>query len=315
MAQAAAIPIARRRTGPWLLAGVLSLLLHVLGVAGLVWLNPFAADALPERDDPVMEFVFEPEPAADETRAFTELPEDRADAPPERADLLSNVDSRARDAAPGGEEQAPPRSEGLADFPAVAMNPAAGGGAEAERPEPQARPEPETSPRGEEGLVAAAIPRPHPLAAFRGLGRAAADLQPDAPEAGAQDTYQAPADTPAGNAELDGDISLSTEAWDFAPWLQRFQRAVRKNWYPPYAFQIGMIDGWTRLELEVSRSGELLRLRVLGEEGQGSLRESSVGALRAAAPFAPLPAHFPEETLTITLKMSYLNAALARSRR
>lgn len=302
MAQAAAIARERRRSPTWLLVFLLSAIFHVGGAWLIQELDLLSPKALPEPEDDVVEFVFAPEPeAAEQPRRFTELPEDRADEAPESPDLLSNVDSRARDAAPGGESVGMPRSEGIVDEPQVAMAPLETGGSP-ERPAP----EPES-----EGIDRVA--RPHPLAAFQGI-RPEVERPPVA-EADVSDYEQLSADTPDGNAELEGAISLSTTAWHFAPWMQDFKRAVQGNWYPPYAFKAGVINGWTHVELEVGRDGELLSAVVRGEEGHGSLREASLAALRAAAPFTALPHDFPDETLVINLRMDYLNPALERSRR
>ncbi len=302
MAQAAAIAREPRRIPVWLLVFLLSVVFHVGGALLIQKLDLLSPKPLPEREDDVVEFVFAPEPApvpVEQPQRFTELPEDRADEAPERPDMLSNVDSRARDTAPGGESAGAPRSEGIVPEPKVAMAPVESGGSpEAPTPEP-------------EGI--GSISRPHPLAAFQGI-RPEVE-QPPAPEADVSDYEQLSGDAPDGNAALEGAISLSTQFYGSAQWLMAFKRAVQDNWYPPYAFKAGVIHGWTHVELEVARSGELLRAVVQGEQGHGSLREASLAALRAAAPFTALPHDFPDETLVINLRMDYLNPALARAAR
>ncbi len=304
MATAAALPAQHKGRKLWLLAFLLSALVHLILAFGLRYLDLFRAEAPAPPEDDVMEFVFAPPAESAQLPRFTELPEDRAEPNPDPADLLSNVDSRARDSEPGGDLLSPPRSEGRAEQPEVAMAPAQTGGS----PEQHEEREVEEAPIGTQ-------PRPHPLAAYPGIGRQAAEPMPDAVSEGRDDIYQEPADSPGANAALSGDISLSTSFWGDAQWVQAFRRAVRKNWYPPYAFKIGVIDGWTLVKLEVAPSGELLRLDTMDELGHDSLHEASLAALRAAAPYAPLPADFSEETLIITLKMSYLSALAERGRR
>lgn len=290
MNSAAAIRNPGTRNRIWFLVILISGLFHLAAVFGLRNLNLFTPPPRPAPSEDILEFVFSPS----EPTRFTELPADRAEAPAENPELLSNVDSRARDALPGGALRSSPHSEGLADFPQVAMAPA-GAPPEASR-------------------EFAEVPdRSHPLAARPAFE--AAEPVREAAEAGAEDIYQEAAHAPEANAALGGDISLSTTAWVYGHWMQRFRRAVQANWYPPYAFKIGMLHGWTRVELEVAPSGELLRLQVLDDEGHTSLRESSLAALRAAAPFDALPADFPDETLVVQVKMNYLNEAVARARR
>ena len=44
-----------------------------------------------------------------------------------------------------------------------------------------------------------------------------------------------------------GGLQLSTYAWDFAPYLSYLQRHINRHIYPPRAFDLGMIDGTTRM--------------------------------------------------------------------
>ena len=58
-------------------------------------------------------------------------------------------------------------------------------------------------------------------------------------------------------------------------------------------------------EVEISRSGKLLRLDLLDQQGHPSLSRAAQGALRAMAPIEPLPADFPEPTLILRIRMTY----------
>lgn len=338
----------------WMAAVLASLLLHALLLVGAKHFAPLAArhGALP----PDAEFIAVdledlpwPEalaadpaapsaPAPQQPREFTELPADRADAPPARADFLSNVDSRARDLQPGGEDDALPHSEGRAELPQVAMVP--GAGASAADNTPQAAPAPAASAvpsaaatpeaaggsalnessvealageglrRAEPAARQESPPSDDPLAAFRRFDPAA--LAAPAPSAGARvgtsgnaDIAQEGMASPDGNVRLLGNVSLNTSAWVYGFWMQRFRRAVEAHWHPPYAFQIGVIKGWTLVALEVSRNGELRQLEVLDEEGHWTLRDASVAAIKAAAPFEPLPADSPEPSIRLQIKMIY----------
>jgi hypothetical protein len=112
---------------------------------------------------------------------------------------------------------------------------------------------------------------------------------------------------PGGNAVMLGDVSLNTIAWEYAPWLQRFRIQLRERWYPPPAYLLGVLKegGWASIEVEISKSGKLLRLDLLDEQGHPSLIRAAQNALRSMAPIEPLPADFPEPTLILRIRMIY----------
>jgi len=103
-----------------------------------------------------------------------------------------------------------------------------------------------------------------------------------------------------------GDISLSTYAWEWAPYLNAFKKKYISHVYPPSAFYMGLIEGITRVSFTIDRQGKLLSHKVLGHRGHSSLQQTTVNAIVSCFPFKPLPSHFPDETLTITLRMSYI---------
>jgi hypothetical protein len=115
---------------------------------------------------------------------------------------------------------------------------------------------------------------------------------------------------PEGNATLFGDVTLNTTAWEYAPWLERFHRELMRRWFAPTAYYMGMLrdGGWALFELEVARSGEVMRLDLVEEEGHPSLTLASRGALEATAPLEALPSDFPEKTLIMRLRMVYPKA-------
>lgn len=340
------VPSPSSGTPRWAGAVVLALLWHVLVVGGMTWLDPFAPDPESAVRTPV-EIVFAPtaEPAerSDSSlpRNFTELPPNRADQPPKIPDASSNVDSRARDRATDGPETDLPRSEGLAENPSVAMQPAPVEGMEGqaeidpENPAPQSIETPTSEStdapeadgeterigrRAEIGERVTADPREGGRPADdTGLGegvgnpreemrRGRIDVSPE-PRfligAGIDDVPQEGMNNPTGNVQLFGDISLNTVAWDFAPWLQRFRRDFYRSWVAPYAYYLGLIEGDHVVEVEIAPDGELLRVDVISEQGHESLREATVGNFRGIAPYQPLPDDFPEPTLRMTVHVFY----------
>lgn len=104
-----------------------------------------------------------------------------------------------------------------------------------------------------------------------------------------------------------GNITLNTTAWDFAPYLLDLKRRIRQKWIPPVAFaQLGAIHGYTWVNFRIYPDGRMQDLSVVETEGHDSLHRASVNAIKGAAPFRPLPDHFPEDYLEITFGFYYL---------
>jgi outer membrane biosynthesis protein TonB len=329
----------RTRPGIWAVSLVLAALLHVGIILGTRALRPFSpSDAHAFEPEPI-QVVFAPEPAAaaQEPNFFTELPPDRAGERPEHPDFLSNVDSRAADDVPGGSAESLPAMTGESESPHVRLDPAGGGPASAER-QPETPPAPAQTverPAEEEGQESEQEGRTEPVPSsvtgterrivsdMNALSRqsqrrlkeplrdyfresqASSESAPSPLTEGASDRYQDSMSNPLGNALSSGGISLNTIAWDYAPWLQRFIRDVEERWRAPYAYYLGVISGWTLVEIEVAPSGELLRIEALDEQGHASLKNASLAALRAAAPYRPLPSDFPEDSLILRIKLIY----------
>ena len=103
-----------------------------------------------------------------------------------------------------------------------------------------------------------------------------------------------------------GDISLSTYAWEWAPYINALKRKLYTVWFTPPAYhRLGLIDGQTVIEFSISREGELLYYKVLNHQGHESLQKSSINAITAVFPFKKLPDNFPEDNLTITARLIY----------
>jgi outer membrane biosynthesis protein TonB len=293
----------RSRTGSatrrWTLAAAGTLVLHLgIAFAGAA-LDPFSPRAVDRAEPDPVQLVFAPAP--EEPTRFTELPPDRADEPPERAEFLSNVDSRARDRDPGEGTDGRPRQEGRADSPQVRID----AGESAPPPVPPTPAEPAAP-------DVAAAPAPGSSILERVLRREATDPAPTARPTlpGLSDLAQEAMTHPSSDAALTGDISLSTTAWEYAPWLLAFRRAVRERWHAPGAYHLGLIHGWVTVDLDVALDGTLRDLRVVRSEvGHSSLEEAAVWALRAAAPYRSLPADFPDESLILRIRFSYPDRA------
>ena len=299
----------------WLAAWALALALHAVAALLFRSLPPPMPEKTVHRIEPIRLVFAKPgasqAPKSDKPHVFTELPPDRRDAAPKHADFLSNVTSRARDLAPGGAD-AMPRMRGETDAPMVKLE-TDGGASHPPSPAPTQAAEP-PSPRAAESVL-----RRDPAKEQGGATgfttspaepptRRAASPAPQEP-GGSQssDIDQPEMDNPSGNAQLTGDVSLNTVAWDYAPWLQRFGRQLMSRWIPPPAYSIGLLKegGWAVFELEISRSGEMLRLQELEAQGHPLLAQAAQSALRNMNPIERLPADFPEPTLILRIRMIY----------
>jgi outer membrane biosynthesis protein TonB len=110
------------------------------------------------------------------------------------------------------------------------------------------------------------------------------------------------------SADQLGNITLSTYAWEWAPYINALKRKLHSVWFAPVAYyRLGLIHGYTDIRFVISREGKLLEYKVLDHKGHESLEQSSVNAINSVFPFKKLPTSFPEQNLTITARLIYPN--------
>jgi len=103
-----------------------------------------------------------------------------------------------------------------------------------------------------------------------------------------------------------GNYSMNTYQWNFSPWLQNWSNQLYRHWKAPYAYShLGMIHGATVVRMVINKNGRVDSFEVLGTDGHESLHEASEAALRAFAPYTPLPPDFPEPYLELTVELRY----------
>ena len=108
------------------------------------------------------------------------------------------------------------------------------------------------------------------------------------------------------SADMLGDMTLSTYAWDWAYYLNMFKTKLYEVWRtPPAYYVLGMIYGNTLMEITIDREGNLTHSLVLEHNGHESLRQSSINAIENSFPLAPLPVDFPDDSLVIRLNLIY----------
>ena len=113
-------------------------------------------------------------------------------------------------------------------------------------------------------------------------------------------------DQRAAAAEALGGVALNTYEWNFAYYILDMKKKLRDNTFPPVAFtRFGMISGETVLTFRVWPDGHATDIEVIGYEGHKTLMETSVDAVKSASPFKPLPDDFPEEYLELRWTFIY----------
>ncbi len=113
-----------------------------------------------------------------------------------------------------------------------------------------------------------------------------------------------------------GSISLSTYAWEWAPYVRKLKEKHLSVWFAPPAYnRLGIIHGATKIIFEIARDGQLVRAKVIGHKGHESLKISSLASIKAIFPFLKLPKNFPEETLIITATLVYPDLRKPQKRR
>ena len=107
-------------------------------------------------------------------------------------------------------------------------------------------------------------------------------------------------------AEILGtDISLSTYAWEWYPYIQNMKRKIYQFWSVPPAYGLGLISGASRIHITISRSGKMTYYKLLGHNGSESLQKSSEDVMLAIFDLPTLPPDFPDPELSFTITLIY----------
>lgn len=280
----------------------------------------------------VPEDVTAPSAAPQAPTAYTEIPERlKSERPPDQADFLAMFNARAADRRPGGEEADQPGADRQAEAPQVAISPEdlarepgvhvpprdAAQEAQEQPPLPAQRAVRDAGPRGDWALSRTQTEQEEQKEQKRqeeerrGDWLAKGDLPSilDSRDGARGDRGfefdQVVQGDMTTSTSIDGDFSLNTYEWNFAPWMHRFVQDLYRNWMAPYAYRLGVIYGVTRIRLVVEKDGRPSAMEIVEVEGHESLHKASVAALQAFAPYAPLPATFPERQLVILLSLHY----------
>jgi len=327
------------------IAIAVSVLLHLLVVAATWHISLVPdVQRLPDRTrGDEVELVFEDFPA-DEPATYVSVPDRQAEPEaPEKPEYLALHHSIAADNEMGAAEQPSAQEESEYEKVEIRKEDLAGAGGVAFSPQPNPHEKPATQPR-ETGAEAADNDQaagddqqptgewPVPAAEAEAGGKTKQEKndtevadnpdledwwggqrEPSILKAGDQgavgdrgfDFNQSASGAMTSGVAVIDQFQLSTVEWDWGPWVQVFGNELHRHWVPPYAYRLGLLDGTTIIRLVVEKDGRPSSLVVVDRQGHESLHEASVAALRAFAPYKPLPPGFPEENLVITLSLHY----------
>ncbi|OGQ80047.1 MAG: hypothetical protein A3F90_06000 [Deltaproteobacteria bacterium RIFCSPLOWO2_12_FULL_60_19] len=103
----------------------------------------------------------------------------------------------------------------------------------------------------------------------------------------------------------EGSIRLDSKDPKYVPYLTLIKQAVEVEWsYPPVALQYGL-QGALLVEFTILGNGQVEDVRILRSSGYTVLDKEATRALRAAAPFPPIPPRVGKSPLPIVATFVY----------
>jgi TonB family protein len=100
-------------------------------------------------------------------------------------------------------------------------------------------------------------------------------------------------------------VSLNTKDPAYISYFNRIKQSIEQNWqYPELALRYGL-QGKLSLEFAVGIDGQLEQLRIIRSSGSQLLDDEALRAIKAAAPFPPIPTWIKGNPLTISVTMEY----------
>jgi periplasmic protein TonB len=113
----------------------------------------------------------------------------------------------------------------------------------------------------------------------------------------------------AGNSR-DAAIALNTRDPQYITYFNSIKRNIEFVWeYPEPALRYGL-QGKLLLEFTILASGELESAQIVRSSGSNLLDHEALRAMKAAAPFRPIPPWIDKRRLTITASFEYLDNRL-----
>lgn len=109
----------------------------------------------------------------------------------------------------------------------------------------------------------------------------------------------------SGGGRNSAPVSLNTKDPVYVSYFNRIKLAIEQNWeYPELALRYGL-QGRLSLEFAIGADGQLEQLRITRSSGSQLLDDEALRAIRAAAPFPPVPSWIKGGPVTISASMEY----------
>src|SRR4029453_2028014 len=112
-------------------------------------------------------------------------------------------------------------------------------------------------------------------------------------------------------------VSLNTRDPIYVTYFNKIKQSIESHWeYPEMALRYGL-QGKLSLEFTIGGKGQLEQLRLIRTSGSQLLDQEAMRAIKAAAPFPPIPPWIKPNPLSLSASMEYddnrLNYPFGRS--
>jgi protein TonB len=109
----------------------------------------------------------------------------------------------------------------------------------------------------------------------------------------------------SSNSRASAPVSLNTRDPIFVSYFNKIRQSIESEWeYPELALRYGL-QGKLSLEFTIANDGQLAQLRLVRSSGSQLLDEEAIRAIKAAAPFPPIPPWIKPNPLPISASMEY----------
>lgn len=109
----------------------------------------------------------------------------------------------------------------------------------------------------------------------------------------------------SANASSSAAVNLNTRDPTYVNYFTKIKQNIEQQWeYPEVALRYGL-QGRLSLEFTISGSGHLEQLRMIRSSGSQVLDAEALRAIKAAAPFPPIPSWIRPVPLSISASMEY----------
>ncbi|MEL6927629.1 MAG: energy transducer TonB [Cyanobacteria bacterium J06600_6] len=102
------------------------------------------------------------------------------------------------------------------------------------------------------------------------------------------------------NSVLNPEQLKALKGIDLSKYLSAMESKVKPNWKPAFRQE----DRTTVLRFNIEKNGQVTGLNVVQSSGIAEVDRESLEAIEKSAPFAPLPANFPLDSLEITFSFN-----------